>query len=84
MCLSRLSLFFNDKNVAINEFSADYLTKFGEKGGPFTYLFVFYGLYRKLLMANPKILIFNLIYRTNRYKMPLVNIIGIISCNKSF
>jgi hypothetical protein len=76
--------FFNDKNKITNEFSADYLIKFGEKRGLFIYLFVLYSLHRKLFMANPEILILDLIYRINRYKMPLVNIIGIISCNKSF
>jgi hypothetical protein len=76
--------FFNDKNEVINEFSADYFTKFGEEGGSLTYLFVLHSLHRKLFMANLKILILDLIYRTNRYKMPLVNIIGIISYNKSF
>jgi hypothetical protein len=35
-------------------------------------------------MANSKILILDLTYRTNRYKIPLVNIIGITSYNKSF
>jgi MULE transposase domain len=81
--IEALSL-FNDKNEATDEFFADYLTKFGEEGDPLIYLFVLYGLYRKLLMANPEILIFDSTYRINRYKMPLVNIIDIISCNKSF
>jgi hypothetical protein len=76
--------FFNDKNEATNKFSTDYLTKFGEKRNPFIYLFVLHGLHKKLFMANPKILILDLIYRTNRYKIPLVNIIGITPYNKSF
>jgi hypothetical protein len=81
--IEALSL-FNDKNETTNEFSADYLTKFGEKGDSLTHLFVFYGLHRKLLIANFEILILDLTYRTNRYKMPLVNIIGITPYNKSF
>jgi hypothetical protein len=81
--IEALSL-FNDKNEVIDEFSADYLIKFGEERGFLTHLFVFHGLHRKLFMANFKVLILDLIYRINRYKIPLVNIIGIIFCNKSF
>jgi hypothetical protein len=35
-------------------------------------------------MANSEVLILDLIYRINRYKMSLINIIGIIPYNKSF
>jgi hypothetical protein len=35
-------------------------------------------------MANLKVLVLDLIYKINRYKMPFVNIIGIIPYNKSF
>jgi MULE transposase domain len=83
MLIEALSL-FNDKNEAIDKFFTDYLIKFGEKRSPLTHFFVLYGLHRKLFIANPEILIFDLIYRINRYKMPLVNIIGITPYNKSF
>jgi hypothetical protein len=35
-------------------------------------------------MANSKVLVLDLTYRTNRYKMSLINIIGITPYNKSF
>jgi MULE transposase domain len=35
-------------------------------------------------MANLEILVFDSTYRTNRYKIPLINIIDITPCNKSF
>jgi hypothetical protein len=76
---------FNDKHKVITgEFFADFQIKYDEREGFLTHLFVFHSLHRKLLMANPKILVLDLTYRTNRYKMPLVNIIGIIPYNKSF
>jgi hypothetical protein len=76
---------FNDRHeVTTGEFSADFQTKYDERGGPLTYLFVLHSLHRKLLMANPEVLVLDSTYRTNRYKMPLVNIIGITPCNKSF
>jgi hypothetical protein len=76
---------FNDRHEVITgEFFADFQIKYDERGGPFIYLFVFYSFHRKLLMANFEVLVFDLIYRINRYKMPLVNIIGITFCNKSF
>jgi hypothetical protein len=76
---------FNDKyKIITGEFSADFQTKYDERRNPFTHFFVLYSLYRKLLMANPEILILDSTYRINRYKMPFVNIIGIILYNKSF
>jgi hypothetical protein len=81
--IEALSL-FNDKNEAIDKFFTDYLIKFGEEGDPLIYFFVLYNLHRKLFMTNFKILILDLTYRINRYKISLVNIISIILCNKSF
>jgi hypothetical protein len=73
---------FNAKHD--EEFSACFEIQENEKGDPLIYFYIFYRFHERLFRANSEILIFDLTYRTNRYKMPLVNIVGITSCNKSF
>ena len=76
---------FTEFNVKHDEeFSAYFKIQENEKGGPFTYFYIFYRFYERLLRANFEVLVLDLTYRINRYKMPLVNIVGIIFCNKSF
>ena len=73
---------FNAKHD--EEFSACFETQENEKGGPLTHLYILHRLHERLLRANSEVLILDSTYRTNRYKMPLVNIVGITPCNKSF
>jgi hypothetical protein len=76
---------FTEFNVKYDEeFSAYFKTQENEKSGSLTHFYIFYRFYERLLRANSEIFVLDSIYKINRYKMPLVNIVGIIPCNKSF
>jgi MULE transposase domain len=66
------------------EWSTNFRTEFGDGGGPLTHLYIVHNKYRKLLAENPEALIIDSTYRTNRYSMPPVNIVGMTSVNRSF
>jgi MULE transposase domain len=40
--------------------------------------------HRKLLTKNPEILIMDSTYKTNRFRMPLLNLVGVTANNKLF
>ncbi|XP_078159354.1 protein FAR1-RELATED SEQUENCE 5-like [Carex rostrata] len=54
------------------------------EGGHLTHLFFAHPLSVKLTQNFPNIFIMDCTYKTNRYKMPLLDIIGISSSNTSF
>jgi MULE transposase domain len=66
------------------EFYSQHQTTQNDGSGALTYLFVSYHKHNKLLGQNPEVLVINSTYKTNRYDMPLVNIVGTTSLNKSF
>jgi hypothetical protein len=67
-----------------DEFYSDYQITYNDGSGAFTYFFILHYKHCKLLAQNPKILIIDLTYKTNRYGMPLVNTVGITPFNRSF
>src|SRR6266536_6056547 len=54
------------------------------EGVYFTHLFIVYDKYIDFLIENPEVLVTDLMYKTNRFNMPLVNIIGMTGMNRSF
>ncbi len=58
-----------------------YNTKYSVKGDHLTHLFIAYDKHINLLIENPEVLVTDLTYKTNRFNMPLVNIIKITSIN---
>ncbi len=41
-------------------------------------------MYLYFLIENPEILVLDVIYKINRFRMPFVNIIGMIGINRNF
>jgi hypothetical protein len=61
-----------------------YQTEFGTEGGPLTHLFFSHGQHKELLVHNYEVLVLDSTYKTNRFKLPLVNIVGITLINRLF
>src|SRR6266536_775812 len=53
-------------------------------GGPLTHLFLTHWDHSELLTQNPEVLILDATYKTNRFRMPLVNIYGMTPTNRTF
>jgi len=72
-------------NTSEDEFFFRYRMKSDVKeGGPFTHLFIANSKYTYFLMENPEVLIIDVIYKTNRFRISLVNIIGMTGINQNF
>jgi len=67
-----------------DEFFTLYNIKYDIKDGYLIYLFIVYNKYINLLIENPKILVTDVIYKINRFNMPLINIIRMTSMNRLF
>src|SRR6266536_1549357 len=67
-----------------DEFFTLYNIKYDIKDGYLIYLFIVYNKYINLLIENPKILVTDVIYKINRFNMPLINIIRMTGMNRSF
>src|SRR6266536_1961390 len=50
----------------------------------FTYLFITHDKHIDLLIENFEVLVIDLMYKTNMFQMPLVNIVGMTDQNRSF
>src|SRR6266498_852989 len=86
-----ITAFFKDlDNKFNNQFNGDkfffrYRTKNGIKiGGPLTYLFIVSSFHTYFLIENPEILTIDTMYKTNRFRMLLINIIKITGINQNF
>ncbi len=85
-----ITAFFKDLNRKFNNTSEDefffrYRTKSGVKqGGSLTHLFIANNKYTYFLMKNLEVLTIDAIYKTNRFRIPLINIIGMIGINQNF
>jgi hypothetical protein len=71
-------------NEAHKEFTSAFECENGIAGGPLKYLFIMHDKHIKLLRANSEVLIADATYKTNRFNMPLFNIVGITPNNMSF
>jgi hypothetical protein len=71
-------------NEAKKKFTSTFEYENGVTGGPLKYLFIMHDKYIKLLKANSEILIANVIYKTNRFNMSLLNIVEMTLNNMSF
>jgi hypothetical protein len=71
-------------NEAKKEFTFTFECENGVAGGSLKYLFIMHDKHIKLFKANSEVLIADAIYKTNRFNMPLLNIIGIALNNMSF
>ena len=67
-----------------DKFFTLYNAEYGVKDGYLTYLFIVYDKYIDLLIENPEILVTDLMYKINRFNMPLINIIGMTGINRLF
>jgi hypothetical protein len=71
-----------------NEIKKEFISTFecenGVAGGPLKYLFIMHDKHIKLLKANSEVLIADVTYKTNRFNMPLLNIVGMALNNMSF
>src|SRR6266511_1476190 len=67
-----------------DEFFTLYNAEYNVEGGYFTHLFIVYDKYINLLIENPEVLITDLTYKTNRFNIPLINIIKMTDMNRSF
>ncbi len=68
-----------------DKFFFRYRTKNNIKtGGPLTHLFITNSFHTYFLIKNPEILTIDATYKTNRFRMPLINIIGMTSMNRNF
>ena len=72
-------------NTPEDKFFFRYRTKSGVKeGGPLTHLFIANSKHTYFLMENPEVLTIDAIYKTNRFRIPLVNVIGMTGMNQNF
>jgi hypothetical protein len=71
-------------NKAHKKFTSAFECENGDKGGPLKYLFVMHDKHIRLLKANSEVLIADATYKTNRFNMPLFNIVGMVPNNMSF
>jgi hypothetical protein len=71
-------------NEAKKEFTSTFECKNGVAGEPLKYLFVMHDKHIKLFKANSEVLITDVTYKTNRFNMPLLNIVGMALNNMSF
>ena len=83
--------FFKDLDGKFNnqpngdEFFFRYHTKNSIKtGGPLTHLFITSSFHTYFLIKNPEVLTIDTTYKTNRFRMPLINIIRITGMNRNF
>ncbi len=68
-----------------DEFFFRYRTKNSiETGGPLTHLFIASSFHTYFLIKNPEVLTIDATYKTNRFRIPLVNIIGMTGMNRNF
>ena len=68
-----------------NEFWFKYRTKLGNQNkGTLIYLFITSSMHSYFLIENPEVLVLDAIYKINRFRMPLVNIIKMIGMNRNF
>ncbi len=61
-----------------------YNTKYSVESNHLTHLFIAHNKHINLLIENPKILVTDSTYKTNRFNMPLINIIKMTGMNRSF
>jgi hypothetical protein len=71
-------------NEAKKKFTSTFEYKNGVAGRPLKYLFVMHDKHIKLFKTNSEILIADATYKTNRFNMPLLNIIEMAPNNISF
>ncbi len=67
-----------------DEFFTLYNTKYNIKSDYLTHLFIAHNKHINLLIENPEVLVTDSTYKTNRFNIPLINIIKITSMNRSF
>jgi MULE transposase domain len=66
------------------DWTCHYKTSNDEEGGPLTHLFIMHNMHRQLLTQNPEVIVADCTYKTNRFNMPLLNLVGMTPTNKSF
>ena len=72
-------------NTPEDEFFFRYRTKSDVKEGEsLTHLFIANNKHTYFLMENPEVLTIDAIYKTNRFRIPLINIIKITGMNQNF
>jgi hypothetical protein len=71
-------------NAHDSEFDAYYRIELGVAGSLLIYLYFSHKQHNELLIENSEIFIVDSIYKINRFKMFLVNIVGMTAINKSF
>jgi len=67
-----------------SDFNHWHATESGERNSHLSRLFLTYKPNRELIAHNHEVLIVDSTYKTNKFKMPLVNIIGVTPNNKNF
>ena len=67
-----------------DEFFTLYQSEGGIEGGPLSHLFIAHDKYIDFLMENSEVLITDLIYKTNIFQMPLINVIRMTGTNRNF
>jgi len=67
-----------------DEFFTFYDIEYSVKDGYLIYLFIVYDKYINLLIENPEVLVTDSTYKTNRFNIPLINIIKMTGMNRSF
>ena len=68
-----------------DEFFFRYRTKNSiETGGPLTHLFIASSFHTYFLIKNPEVLTIDTIYKMNRFRIPLINIIKMTGINRNF
>jgi len=70
--------------IITGEFSTHYQIKFGDQNSPLTHLFITHRPHKLLFTLNSEIIIIDLTYKTNRFKMPIFNFVGSTAMNQNF
>jgi hypothetical protein len=67
-----------------NQWWTRFRTQFETDEGPLTHLFIAYRKHIEFLMRNHEVLVLDSTYKTNRFQLPVVNIIGLTPINRLF
>ena len=70
--------------IITGEFSTHYQINFGDQNNPLTYFFIIYRPYKLLFALNSEIIIIDLTYKTNRFKIFIFNFVGSTVMNQNF
>jgi MULE transposase domain len=69
--------------IALRE-NGDWVTNYRSEGDVVSAVFCIHRSSMSLLQRHPYVLVMDCTYKTNRYKMPLLDIVGVNALNKSF